>query len=325
MNKYCYNHPNVEAISICHNCQLSFCQNCLMECIEYYYCYKDECQKALEIEVNSSKLANFNQSILSKQIRKRLTNNGIEILGTGASALVGFLTTGLLGAIVGPSIVKSAELLIRDFVNRNLSISEQIKIGDCTAFSLLKIKDNMEKGLEPRDDDFFRNEFNELSNADQIFEGVLLKSKNEHERKKNRYLGNIFGNVSFLKDYSFNEANHILQTVSRLTYRQLCFISFVGRKNEFQDVILRNTDYENIDETNFELISLLQEIYDLQSLGLLHEKIKDSNDAYLAYLSWNNITPESVELSSLGKRYFIIMSLEEVEKNDLVSLIEILK
>lgn len=49
--KECVNHPGREALSICHSCGESFCEECLTEGNEYYYCAKPECQAMLKGEL----------------------------------------------------------------------------------------------------------------------------------------------------------------------------------------------------------------------------------------------------------------------------------
>ncbi len=44
----CVNHPDVKAISTCHNCARPFCASCLVEGGEYYYCKEPACQEALK-------------------------------------------------------------------------------------------------------------------------------------------------------------------------------------------------------------------------------------------------------------------------------------
>ncbi len=46
----CINHPNKEATSLCHGCGDYFCESCLDEGSEFYYCKKPECQKLLTAE-----------------------------------------------------------------------------------------------------------------------------------------------------------------------------------------------------------------------------------------------------------------------------------
>jgi Putative prokaryotic signal transducing protein len=41
----CVNHPNVKALSVCHGCGKPFCESCLVEGKEFYYCKKPSCQE----------------------------------------------------------------------------------------------------------------------------------------------------------------------------------------------------------------------------------------------------------------------------------------
>lgn len=43
--KTCFNHPEKKAFSICHGCGKDYCEECLEEGREYYYCRRPECQK----------------------------------------------------------------------------------------------------------------------------------------------------------------------------------------------------------------------------------------------------------------------------------------
>ncbi|HCY75941.1 MAG TPA: hypothetical protein DHV28_08460 [Ignavibacteriales bacterium] len=42
-NNNCLNHPNKKAISFCHICNNYYCEECLIEGREYYYCHKENC------------------------------------------------------------------------------------------------------------------------------------------------------------------------------------------------------------------------------------------------------------------------------------------
>jgi hypothetical protein len=50
--KTCVNHPDKEALSTCHNCGSDYCELCLTEGKEYYYCHKYECQEMLKKELS---------------------------------------------------------------------------------------------------------------------------------------------------------------------------------------------------------------------------------------------------------------------------------
>lgn len=47
----CFNHSDKEALNVCHSCGRSFCEDCLTEGLEYYYCKDVACQKEREIEL----------------------------------------------------------------------------------------------------------------------------------------------------------------------------------------------------------------------------------------------------------------------------------
>jgi transcription elongation factor Elf1 len=53
----CVNHPGKKAFSICHGCGKDFCELCLDEGKEFYYCKNPECQKILKKELSPEKFA----------------------------------------------------------------------------------------------------------------------------------------------------------------------------------------------------------------------------------------------------------------------------
>lgn len=55
--KTCFNHPDKKAFSICHSCGKDFCEQCLNEGKEYYYCNSELCQSELKKELELSESA----------------------------------------------------------------------------------------------------------------------------------------------------------------------------------------------------------------------------------------------------------------------------
>ena len=53
--KTCFNHPDNKAVSVCHNCGKDYCEQCLDEGKEFYYCKRSECQELLEKELPTIK------------------------------------------------------------------------------------------------------------------------------------------------------------------------------------------------------------------------------------------------------------------------------
>ena len=54
--KTCINHPQKEALSICHSCGKDYCESCLDEGKEFYYCKNPECQELFKKEMPAGKL-----------------------------------------------------------------------------------------------------------------------------------------------------------------------------------------------------------------------------------------------------------------------------
>jgi Putative prokaryotic signal transducing protein len=52
----CPNHPANTAEFTCHSCGNHFCELCLTEAGDYYYCNKTECQKAMKISLRKEPL-----------------------------------------------------------------------------------------------------------------------------------------------------------------------------------------------------------------------------------------------------------------------------
>jgi len=51
--KYCINHPDRKAEYICHGCGKTYCELCLTEGEDYYYCNEPACQKLLQAVLQS--------------------------------------------------------------------------------------------------------------------------------------------------------------------------------------------------------------------------------------------------------------------------------
>lgn len=276
---------------------------------------------------------------------KRIIDAGSNMTGTVTSNILTFLVGGTEGAIVGGmagATVTGVVKVLGDIAHRNLSKREEIGIGAAANFAIDKIRARLESGEMPRDDRFFtQRDYDSRSYAEEIFEWALLKSKNEHEEKKIKFIANIFSNTTFHSEISSSEANHILQVAENMTYRQMCLIALFERIAEFDDIHLATKDLSiqvNKDDTSIvDNLSVLQEIYQLSNSGLVACKLIEQVNAggftdssitnsqnYMALFSLDDVIPDMMVLTSLGKRYYSIMNLNEISSEDLVEVVEIL-
>lgn len=257
---------------------------------------------------------------MTKDIKeiKSFLELGSDVTSSGIGAVIGFLMGNLPGAAAGAMIAPCAKKILGDIINRTLSTREKLRVADTTIFTIEKIVHNLNSGMKPRDDGFFNRSNADRSEADEIFEGVLLKAKNEHEEKKTKILGNIYANIAFSKGFSAGEANYLLQIFDRLTYRQLCVLALIIRKKKNTQMKLRNTNYRTVERQVFyETISILQEIYEMYSLGLVVSKEPTKAKSYTALIGWYDITPVGLKLTFIGKRYCKIMGLDDVPEQEL--------
>lgn len=245
-----------------------------------------------------------------------LITAGSEITGGATGGALGLIFGGPLGAAIGGGFGGVVPVL-GDFVNRMLSQREKARVGAAATFALLKAKENIDAGRKPRDDGFFATNNSKRSNADEIFEGVLLKAKNEHEEKKVRFLGNAFANIAFTPGFSAAEANYLLHSIENMTYRQLVILSLVGRKAAF-GISLKDESYRG--EVLAETVSILQECRELDSLGLIFRKEEQN----IIVLSQADVIPNRMALSGLGERYYRMMELEEVPEEEIRNLVRFL-
>lgn len=252
-----------------------------------------------------------------------LLHAGTELTGTAVGGAAGVLLAGPAGGAAGAAaggaigVVLAKGLgVVTDVARRTLSKREEVRVGATVAFAITKIEQNLESGNALRDDGFFAGKGRKRTDAEEIFEGVLLKSKNEHEEKKARILANIFANVAFLPAVSAGEANHILQIAGTLTYRQMCTLELLQRKQAVPGIRLRDDAYRGWQgEITFETISVLQGIYQLHTFGLVACKNKDQ-EGYEALLGWTDAAPDRMILSALGERYCLVMGLNDVPEED---------
>ena len=127
---------------------------------------------------------------------------GSDIAGAATGSAIGFLTGGPGGAAIGGATGVIISKSLSDITDRLLSNREKMRVGATATFALTKIKSRLDSGDKLRNDGFFEEKEGGRPDAEEIFEGVLLKAKNEHEEKKAKILGNIFANIAFLPGFS---------------------------------------------------------------------------------------------------------------------------
>ncbi len=258
-----------------------------------------------------------------------------EIVGSSVGSVIGFVVGGVAGAFSGGALIPIITSILKDFGSRQLSHKEKVKIGGFVVFALEKIKQNLEQGIPLRQDSFFQAQITERAAAEEIFEGVIIASQQEHEEKKLRFYGRLFANIAFAKEISKEQANHILRLGQEISYRQMCLLNLVQNKEYFQ---LRKDDYipkdgsgEYLRDENKKIhppkmsseeIYLLSEINNLRIKRILsfeEQLILGKNIGSLEY-----IKPDTLELEPIGKELYKLMDLHEIPEEDVNKIAQLL-
>jgi len=255
----------------------------------------------------------------------------IEYLKTG-SEIAGGVVSGAIGLIGGPAgamigggagIVVSKGLI--ELTERFLSNRESTRASASAAYSIININDRIEKGEELRNDDFF-DATDGRSKAEELFEGVLIKCKNEYQEKKIKFISNIYSNAVFDNNLSSENANQILTIAETLSYREMSILTLMNYKDNVINLNLRNTDYRTTGEyetgaedMSLDLKLLLQDFMDLYNIGLIERKDRT------AMIDISDVNPNGMQLSTIGQKYYDLMGLKDIESTDLDKIIEYLK
>ena len=188
----------------------------------------------------------------------KLLQTGAETFGAAIGGAIG-LIGGPIGAIGGGALGVLISKGLNEFAERYLSNRQQARVGAAAGLTILGIQHNISAGLELRNDGFLESDDIDRSKAEELFEGILLKCKNEFEEKKISYIANIYKNVAFDSSVNPSNANQVLKSIQQFSYRQLCMLALIGQNNN-NNFSLRSTDYrDNYNAVTNEIEFLLQD------------------------------------------------------------------
>jgi hypothetical protein len=251
---------------------------------------------------------------------QRIIDAGSDMTGTAIGTIAGAVLGGppgaVVGGIAGTAISHVLKNVGNDVSQRILSPREEVRVGAALIFGVHKVQENLNRGHKFRDDDFFDDKLTERAAYKEIVEGVLLAAQREYEEKKTRYYGNLLANIAFSPGVSRGHASLLIKLSQSLSYRQLCLLSIFGQGDRFT---LRQNDYRNTQEFFPEHISLLQEIFDLVTKGLIMKM------PGVVVMGHTEIVPARMKPEGEGETLFKLMGLKEIEQSDLENIVQMLK
>ena len=248
-----------------------------------------------------------------------LIEAGSDIAGSAVGAGIGYLISGPTGAIIGgvsgPALKYTFLQLASEIKTRMIGEREKIRIGATIAFAVEKIQENLENGLTIRQDEFFEEKIGERSTADEILEGTLLAAQKEYQEKKLKFYGNLVANIAFYNEIDREQANFLIKLAESISYRQICILNIFVNKDNYN---LKENDYTKAGEIGAKRVLLLQEIYDLDSYGILD----CSNEAILGP---GQIKPAKMNIQGAGALLYNLMELWTINAQEINPIVELLK
>lgn len=241
--------------------------------------------------------------------------NSIKIIDIGSAAVANLVPaiTGLtgnlaivsVGAIVAP-IIQSG---ISEIAHQLLGKLQRKKVLTSANLTCTQIVKKLEAGVQLRKDGFFESHHNAIideneSPASKLFEGSLLKAKEEYDSKKIPYISFLTSNIFFAPRIDENKAFVLLNILSSLSYRQLCALVIFYRKNVLPigqwEIRLKDT-------------SALQDYYDVayEFLSLKDSLLIEQNQP------GQSIGISDYRISSLGKELVITANLNSIHPEDI--------
>jgi len=244
-----------------------------------------------------------------------------EIIGKVLGPVVGMAAAGPMGGIAGGVAASLIKFGLEEFMGRWLTPKEAMRVGTSAEFIIAQINGRLEKGDE-LNIKLFEKGNEETSEAEELFEGVLLKCKNEYQEKKLKYIANIFISSTFDNNISAITANQFLSVAEKLTYRKLGILAFYGKRNTEQyissDIMIE--PYSGYKDKKFfpDLEVLKQDIFELMNQGLV------TNDETVTFTS-DDIMLGKYTLTEIGLLYFNTMRLNEIGNEETDMIFEELK
>lgn len=131
-----------------------------------------------------------------------------------------------VGAMVGETFAQVAD----DFARRVLSPRQEARVATVLDLAQRTIARAISEGATVRGDGFFDVPEAEAS---ELFEGVLLAARDEHEERKLPYLANMLADIAFDEQLTVEAANVAIRRAEDLSWLQLRLLSIVIRPDEF--------------------------------------------------------------------------------------------
>lgn len=256
---------------------------------------------------NKSKRKIYNGLLKSKAIVKTAAGGALSLVDP----------TGVLAEGAKKGIDVLINKIANEFDTRKLTELESDRVKEVMVSAIEKIEKNLLEGKVIRDDNFFYDEFNDISDGEEIFEAIIISSQREAQKMKLKFYGNLLANIGFCKELSSDEAIQIISFAERLSYRQCLLLTAIfintaqyrvsGKASFLANKFITDGMEKNIP---FDRISLYQDVLELYRMGLVFEV----NGNLLLTIGQVNL--HSIIVGGIGDKIVTLMELDRVMDNE---------
>lgn len=214
-------------------------------------------------------------------------------------------------------IDKLYERFINDIYENIHTSKEMKKVLITLYYSLEMIKENLDNNNFIRGEEFFEENLNNQSLAEETMDGILISSKNEHEESKLKYYGYLLGNIMFKNDLDIDECNRLIKLSRQLTYCQIKLINMYVISQTIQIPILQREDYTKLGIRDYKLLGILQDTLDMIQKSIL-------NGSGKLVLDIVQINPSKIKVQGVGTLLYNCMSLNKMPYDELEDMLDLL-
>ncbi|CAI3117517.1 hypothetical protein MWMV8_MWMV8_03082 [Acinetobacter calcoaceticus] len=155
--------------------------------------------------------------------------------------------TGIIPNSIGVLIATAGET-IADTLDRNMSQQEVIRTNKAYIYFVEKLESNLNQGFQIRDDDFFRFRIGYRKQAEELFEGILIKSRNQYEEAKIEFFSNLYANGCVDTTLSPQMISLFISILDRLSFNHLDILNrfkILGQESLWQSNDVYDLQKEN--------------------------------------------------------------------------------
>lgn len=232
------------------------------------------------------------------------------------------------GAALAPVAARPLRWALDEFHARVLAPRERGRV-EKAAWIIIEEMRAREAGDRPRDDGFFDDYEDRLSDAAELLEGTLLHAARQYEERKVRHIALLWPNIERDTTISAAHANHLLKVADRVTYRQLAILAFFAEaqrpRSKWELAVIDLIGARSATGA-LPSRSLLAEMDELSSFGLLGV-VQDGGlvAPVQATVGGGRFTASLLErthLTPLGETLHQVLSLSLVPETELEAVLE---